>query len=76
VTNLLEEYDRPSTRDARASQRHRHHGRGRRLIPLYQRPEIYTFSESLRGWRSTTLAGAFWNIEEELAVVTNVALGR
>jgi peptide/nickel transport system substrate-binding protein len=35
------------------------------LIPLYQRPEIYSYSEQLSGPEvNPTLAGAFWNIEE------------
>ena len=35
------------------------------LIPLYQRPEIYSYSEQLQGPEvNPTLAGAFWNIEE------------
>ncbi|WP_166397086.1 ABC transporter substrate-binding protein [Rubrobacter marinus] len=39
------------------------------LIPIYQRPEVLTFSDGLQGPDANpTLAGAFWNIEEwELA---------
>ena len=68
VTELLEEYDRTIDEERQGElvqQATDIMAEDVPLIPLYQRPEVYSYSESLQGPEvNPTLAGAFWNIEE------------
>lgn len=67
VTDLLDEYDRTIDEQQQGElvqQATDLMAEDVPLIPVYQRPEVYTYSNSLQGPEvNPTLAGAFWNIE-------------